>query len=282
MDIALDDIIKHNNPRGRGGFRGGRGRGSRDNRTSGGALRRNRTTTRSAPYRSARPDTSKWAHDRYDEEEGGDDFEIAEEFGVVSNPGPGIQTGTKLLISNLDFNVSDDDIKDLFQSVGDVKKAAIKYDKSGRSIGTATVVYTRKQDAITALKKYNGVGLDGKPMKIVLVGTNVPSVGTFNDNDSSARILRSAVNEANFTVSVGGLQTRRVISEGGPRSRRLITVGRSTGGFGGGRRVGGRGGAGGRGRGRGRGRGGRQVGKVPSREELDNDLDAYSQMNDNE
>jgi hypothetical protein len=41
--------------------------------------------------------------------------------------------------------------------------------------GTAEVVFTRKPDAIAAVKRYNNVQLDGKPMKIELIGTNLNS-----------------------------------------------------------------------------------------------------------
>jgi THO complex subunit 4 len=39
--------------------------------------------------------------------------------------------------------------------------------------GTAEVVFSRKADAIAALKRYNNVQLDGKAMKIELIGTNL-------------------------------------------------------------------------------------------------------------
>jgi THO complex subunit 4 len=86
-----------------------------------------------------------------------------------------IETGTKLFITNLDFGVSSEDIKELFSELGDLKRCSIHYDRSGRSKGTAEVIFARRGDANAALKKYNNVQLDGKPMKIEILGTNIPT-----------------------------------------------------------------------------------------------------------
>uniref|UniRef100_A0A7N0TAJ3 RRM domain-containing protein n=1 Tax=Kalanchoe fedtschenkoi TaxID=63787 RepID=A0A7N0TAJ3_KALFE len=61
----------------------------------------------------------------------------------------------------------------LFSELGELKDHSIHYDRGGRSLGTAEVVYMRRADAEAALNRYNGVKLDGKPMKIEFVGVNV-------------------------------------------------------------------------------------------------------------
>uniref|UniRef100_A0A0E0MBE6 RRM domain-containing protein n=1 Tax=Oryza punctata TaxID=4537 RepID=A0A0E0MBE6_ORYPU len=162
-------------------------------------------------------------------------------YGFGTHPTP-VETGTKLYISNLDYAVSNEDIKELFSEVGDVKRYSINYDRSGRSKGTAEVVFSRKSDALAAVKRYNNVQLDGKPMKLELIGINIepPPPATFG--------FAAPAGYFDFPSKRGG--------RGWPR---------------------GRGGFGGRGRGhvgRGRGRGDRGSRKV-SAEDLDADLDKY-------
>ncbi|KAK9705065.1 hypothetical protein RND81_07G031300 [Saponaria officinalis] len=176
-----------------------------------------------------------------------------------------MESGTKLYISNLDTGVSNDDIRELFTEIGELKRYAIHFDKSGRPSGSAEVVYAKRSDAFAAHKRYNNVQLDGRPMKIEVVspGGEVPV---------SARI--DVVRGVNGVGISNGRATRGAIMTQG-RGRHLASVStiqrigqRSRGGIRGGQSQGR-----GRGRGKGRGRGGKQQEK--SAEELDKELEKY-------
>ncbi|XP_023634996.1 THO complex subunit 4A isoform X3 [Capsella rubella] len=168
LDMSLDDMIAKNRKSRGGGAGPARGSGSGSGSGPGPTRRNNpnRKSNRSAPYQSAKAPESSWGHDMFSDS--------AEAFPPRSSrSSAGIETGTKLYISNLDYGVMNDDIKELFAEVGELKRYTVHFDRSGRSKGTAEVVFSRRGDALAAVKKYNDVQLDGKPMKIEIVGTNL-------------------------------------------------------------------------------------------------------------
>ncbi|CAK1580348.1 unnamed protein product [Parnassius mnemosyne] len=243
IDMALDDIIKANK-KGRGGGGAGRkfdvkrpgrggGGGFRNNR-AGGVLRGRNRGGISKPTNYTRGDVnSTWKHDMFNEFS---DRKI--QRGTPLTTGP-----TKLLVSNLDFGVSDSDIQELFSEFGMLKSAAVHYDRSGRSLGTADVVFERRADALKAMKQYNGVPLDGRAMNIQLATSEI---STFRNEDRSRL--------------AGGGGPRRNINRGGGGNRNQGNSQRQRGS---GKR-------GGRGGGPARGKK-----PVPTAEQLDAELDAY-------
>ncbi|PKI61687.1 hypothetical protein CRG98_017911 [Punica granatum] len=124
LDMSLDDLIKNNKKSGSGNPRA-RGRGS----GGPGPARRpqNRAANRAAPYAPAKAPETTWQHDMYSESS------LGMGFTAQAGRASAIETGTKLYISNLDYGVSNDDVKELFAEVGDIKRYSIHYDRSGRS-----------------------------------------------------------------------------------------------------------------------------------------------------
>lgn len=69
-------------------------------------------------------------------------------------------------INNLHYEVSEKDLKELFESIGPVHRALIDYDRAGRSNGSATVHFYGRDDAYRARERFQNVPLDGKAMQI--------------------------------------------------------------------------------------------------------------------
>lgn len=188
----------------------------------------------------------------------------------------GIETGTKLYISNLDYRVSNEDIKELFSEVGHLKRFAVHFDGYGHQNGTAEVVFTRRSDAVAALKRYNNVLLDGKAMKIEVIGSDLGLPMTPRINvvgASNGRATRTVVMTPEMGRRGGGASNRPLSNPANRCNRGAFQAGRGRG----------RGRAPfqaqfqGRGRGRGqfrgRGRGRKQPEKTA--DDLDKDLDSY-------
>ncbi|POM75164.1 RNA binding protein Mlo3 [Phytophthora palmivora] len=154
--------------------------------------------------------------------------------------------GTKILVKNLKFDILEEEVRELFGTVGEVSKAEIVYDRSGRSKGIARVWFTRRSDADKAIKQYDGRTLDGQPMQIALDADKNVRNGLFGT------ALERDDKDVKFKVSFGGNNDNE--QSKGRRNRRRGRGGNDRGS-----------------------QGGRGKEHTPSKtaEELDNEMDTY-------
>ncbi|KAG0368626.1 hypothetical protein BC939DRAFT_520052 [Gamsiella multidivaricata] len=230
LDMPLDDIIKaskssrrSNAPRGAQGGRGGRASGPTRN------LRQGRDNK---PYQAGvqqyRASPAAPLH-----------------TSVIRQSVP---DGSKMQVSNLDNRVTAEDLKLVFSTrVGPLKKCTLVYDQHGKSTGTAVIHFSRVGDAAIAYSKFNGVPLDGRPMKIEIVLA-----------PATARAVLPAAQTPRAPASNQGQQRPQSQGQQRPQSQ-------------------GRGGRGGRGRGRG-GRGQSERKETKTADQLDAEMSDYMQV----
>jgi RNA recognition motif-containing protein len=72
-----------------------------------------------------------------------------------------------LYVSNLGFNVTDNDLRKLFEGYGQVSSAKIITDReSGRSRGFGFVEMESDKDGTQAISKLNGKEMDGRALSV--------------------------------------------------------------------------------------------------------------------
>ncbi|KAL3630157.1 hypothetical protein CASFOL_023141 [Castilleja foliolosa] len=279
LDMSLEDMIKsrrNNDKRSRGQGRPRRGRGMSGGGRPFGGLSRNPLGVNARPSSFAiaksirRTKNLPWQSGLLED-------------GLKAAGLSGLEAGSKLYISNLDVGVSNEDIRELFLEIGELIRYAIHFDKNGRPSGSAEVVFARRSDAFQAFKRYNNVQLDGRPMKIEMVGSNMESpisarVNVGGGNARKRTVIMASVpgrSRGGFSGFRGSLRRGRGGSSNGREGDVRGRGGSSNGS------INGRGGDGrgrGRVRGRGRGRGGAHWVKKPtekSADDLDKELETY-------
>jgi len=197
-------------------------------------------------------DDKEWKHDMYDQSNG-----TARGGGMRSDKSHRLESGSQIIVSNLDPDVTEDDVKDIFTQIGTVKFVKLIYDKNGVSQGSAEVQFRSKDDAEKAVTEYNEAEVDGRTMYLKIIADVVagaPVVVKKTRTGPPRQIDRS---------SFGASRRGRGGYGGGFRRGGGFYNGNFGGGFG--DEYGGGGGGGGgysngaprraRGRGRGRGRG---------------------------
>jgi len=181
------------------------------------------------------------------------------------NSGGGLQAGSRIMLTNLDPQLTEEDCHEIFQNVGPVTKTVIHYNRDGSSLGTAEVHFVNKNDAMRAVDEYDAAQIDGRPMYVKVIANKTPTVvqraPPMMAPPAFAMLTMPTV--SNFRGGGGGFINNR--GRGGP----------PRGGFRRGSGTQQRGG-GGNFRARGRGRGGnRSKQPTPTASDLDADMDKY-------
>jgi len=178
---------------------------------------------------------------------------------ATPSPGSGLAAGAKILLSNLDSQIAEEDLQEIFQNVGPVTRTVIHYARDGTSLGSGEVHFANKNDALRAADEYDAAQVDGRPMSVKVIANKVPTV--------VQRLPPGPPLSAMPPLPLFSMPAFPLPLNFGQRDR---SFNRPRGG-------GWRGPPRGRGSGsgRGRGRGGRGAGRTPSVAELDTDMDNY-------
>ncbi|PFH31989.1 RNA recognition motif-containing protein [Besnoitia besnoiti] len=88
-------------------------------------------------------------------------------------------------VSNLDYSVLEEDLKELFSAVGEISKVWIDYDRTDRSKGTGGCVFRSVADAKRAIQTYEGRRIEGLPLRLELVPPRNPDSRRFSPSHAS-------------------------------------------------------------------------------------------------
>lgn len=74
---------------------------------------------------------------------------------------------TKLYVGNLSFNMGDNDLQDLFATIGPVREAMVMQDRTtARSRGFGFVSMETAEDAQKAIQELHGKNVDGRTLTV--------------------------------------------------------------------------------------------------------------------
>jgi len=83
------------------------------------------------------------------------------------NTKPEPSLNSKLLVSNLHYEITPKDLTAIFGQLGTlVREPLIRYDRSGRSSGVAIISFETAAEATRAKKQFSGILAKGQPMSI--------------------------------------------------------------------------------------------------------------------
>ncbi|KND93329.1 putative RNA-binding protein [Tolypocladium ophioglossoides CBS 100239] len=87
----------------------------------------------------------------------------------TDNATSGTDRSETIYVRNLPWSTSNDDLVELFTTIGKVEQAEIQYEPSGRSRGSGVVRFDSPETAETAIAKFQGYQYGGRPLNLSFV-----------------------------------------------------------------------------------------------------------------
>ncbi|RYC62114.1 hypothetical protein CHU98_g4085, partial [Xylaria longipes] len=96
----------------------------------------------------------------------------------------GTEPSDTIYVRNLPWSTSNEDLVELFTTIGKVDQAEIQYEPSGRSRGTGVVRFDSQTTAETSITKFQGYQYGGRPLGLSYVKYITPGGGDSMDTDA--------------------------------------------------------------------------------------------------
>lgn len=133
-------------------------------------------------------------------------------------------SGSKIRVDNLHYDLTEDDLRELFERIGAVASVSLLYDRADRSQGTAYVVYRTAEHARQAVRDFDGCNANGQPIRLTLMPNGpapAPKGSLFDRIQAPPRSLFDRIQGGPERPSDSGDRRRRNRSESPRRSERL-------------------------------------------------------------
>ncbi|OTA98573.1 hypothetical protein M426DRAFT_69543 [Hypoxylon sp. CI-4A] len=98
-----------------------------------------------------------------------------------------------IYVRNLPWSTSNEDLIELFTTIGKVEQAEIQYEPSGRSRGTGVVRFDSTATAETAISKFQGYHYGNRPLGLSFVKYVTPGGGDSMDTDAHGGLTQDQI-----------------------------------------------------------------------------------------
>ncbi|EEB09132.1 THO complex subunit [Schizosaccharomyces japonicus yFS275] len=159
LELSLDEIIRQERPEKR------LGRSNRIEKKDSRPKPRRRGAGRRRDYYE--DDTQRWEHDLSQDR-------------IESRPRriERVKRDATSLVSvdNIHYEVSEEELKTVFDRVAPVKNVSMKFDRAGRSEGRCTIAFEKEEDAKLAVAELNGFMLRDRGLHVELLASRRPTL----------------------------------------------------------------------------------------------------------